>query len=172
MCKLFFGCPVMRLTYLEVDINNVGLIVQALLTSNGDSWDEKSAATAQAYQVSVISLSGFSGRLFIGTSPQLSTLSFEHAHSRHTAGFLADYLSHAHNIPRATCFILCSVVGVAAQTMLVQAQSVDALWNVSTAVGMSYGMVFALYPALALEYFGIRKFDEVRCEIGLTLVLL
>lgn len=49
-----------------LDINNVGSIVQALFAANGDGWDEKAAAGAQAYQVSVLSVSSFFGRLLVG----------------------------------------------------------------------------------------------------------
>lgn len=53
---------------MEIDINNVGSIVQALFAATGDGWDEKAAAAAQAYQVSILSVSSFFGRLMIGTS--------------------------------------------------------------------------------------------------------
>ncbi|KAF8601274.1 MFS general substrate transporter, partial [Ceratobasidium sp. AG-I] len=121
-------------------INNVGSIVQALFAASRDGWDEKAAVAAQAYQVSIISVSNSFGRLLIG--------------------FLADYLSHAYAIPRATCFILSSVLGVIAQSMLIRTESADALWKVSMTLGVSYGMTFALFTALVLEHFGISHFSQ------------
>ncbi|KAF8601273.1 MFS general substrate transporter [Ceratobasidium sp. AG-I] len=121
-------------------INNVGSIVQALSAANGDGWDEKAAAATQASQVSIISICSSFGRLLIG--------------------FLADYLSHSHNIPRATCFILCSVLGISAQAMLIQVDSADGLWKVSIALGLSFGTTFALYPALVSELFDIAHFSQ------------
>ncbi|KAF8601277.1 MFS general substrate transporter [Ceratobasidium sp. AG-I] len=133
-------------------INNVGSIVQALFAARDEKWDEKAAAAAQAYQVSILSVSSFFGRLIIG--------------------FLADYLSHAHAIPRAACFILSSVLGIVAQSMLVRVESADALWKVSMTLGMSYGTTFALFSVLVLEHFGITHFSQNCGVMAVAAVLL
>lgn len=67
MCKCFPRRRPRVLTFMGVDINNVGSIVQALFAANGDGWDETAAAAAQAYQVSIISVCSSLGRLIIGT---------------------------------------------------------------------------------------------------------
>lgn len=44
----------------------MGSIVQALFAVNGDGWNEKAAAAAQASQVSIISVCSSLGRFLIG----------------------------------------------------------------------------------------------------------
>lgn len=73
------------------------------------------------------------------------------------AGFLADYISHTHTIPRTSCLILSSLFGIVAQAMLTRVEAVEGLWKVSAVLGVSYGTTFALFPALVLERFGIGE---------------
>ena len=51
----------------DLDINNVGSISRSLYAHNNPEYDEAEAVRWQAAQVSVISLTNFGGRIFIGT---------------------------------------------------------------------------------------------------------
>lgn len=48
------------------DINNVGLIAQALIANGNPDYDDVKAAQLQALQVSTISIMNCSGRILIG----------------------------------------------------------------------------------------------------------
>jgi hypothetical protein len=50
----------------NIDINNVGSIVQALFASVGEGWSKQDAEKAQASQVGIISVCSFVGRFAIG----------------------------------------------------------------------------------------------------------
>ncbi|KDN36151.1 hypothetical protein RSAG8_11032, partial [Rhizoctonia solani AG-8 WAC10335] len=72
-------------------INNVGSIVQALFAV-GEGWSKHEAEKAQASQVGILSVCSFVGRFAVG--------------------FLADHLSHSHTIPRTSCLLLSSTIGI------------------------------------------------------------
>ncbi|KAG8696294.1 hypothetical protein FRC08_007252 [Ceratobasidium sp. 394] len=120
-------------------INNVGSIVQALFAVNSEGeWDEGTVQAAQAYQVGILSVSSFVARLSIG--------------------FLADYINHWHTLPRTSCLILSSIAGIVSQTMLTRVESTAGLSAVSGVSGISSGTIFALFPVLVLERFGLAHF--------------
>ncbi|KAG9094466.1 hypothetical protein FRC06_010778, partial [Ceratobasidium sp. 370] len=133
-------------------INNVGSIVQALFAVNGEGdWDEGMVQAAQAYQVGILSVSSFVGRLSVG--------------------FLADYINHRHALPRTSCLILSSIAGIVAQSILTRVESTAGLSAVSGVLGISYGTTFALFPALVLERFGIAHFAQNAGLVGIAAAL-
>ncbi|KAG8718261.1 hypothetical protein FRC09_012930 [Ceratobasidium sp. 395] len=133
-------------------INNVGSIVQALFAAdrNGER-NESAVQAAQAYQVGILSVSSFVGRLGVG--------------------FLADYINHTHTIPRTSCLILSSLAGIVAESMLTRVESTAGLSAVSGVLGVSYGTTFALFPALVLERFGIAHFAQNAGLMGIAAAL-
>lgn len=54
------------MTEYGTDINNVGLIAQALFANGNPDYDDVKAAQLQALQVSTISVMNCSGRILIG----------------------------------------------------------------------------------------------------------
>ncbi|KAJ1305540.1 hypothetical protein OPQ81_000545 [Rhizoctonia solani] len=98
------------------------------------------AEKAQASQVGILSVCSFIGRFAVG--------------------FLADHLSHTHTIPRTSCLMLSTAIGIVATSILLNVTDVNRLWVVSALWGVSYGTVFALFPALVLERFGIEHFAQ------------
>ena len=58
----------------DLDINNVGSMSRSLYAHNNPEYDEAEALRWQAAQVSVISLTNFGGRIFIGTALSISLL--------------------------------------------------------------------------------------------------
>ncbi|QRW20549.1 glycoside hydrolase family 35 protein [Rhizoctonia solani] len=129
-------------------INNVGSIVQALFASAGEGWSRREAEKAQASQVGIISVCSFVGRFVIG--------------------FLADHLSHNHTIPRTSCLLLSATIGIVAISLLLNVTDVSRLWYVSGLWGISYGTVFALFPALVLERFGMPHFAQNAGLMGIA----
>ncbi|KAJ1299468.1 hypothetical protein OPQ81_002531 [Rhizoctonia solani] len=79
---------------------------------------------------------------------------------RFAVGFLADHLSHTHTVPRTSCLMLSATIGIVATSILLNVTDVNRLWVVSALWGVSYGTVFALFPALVLERFGIEHFAQ------------
>ncbi|CAE6453879.1 unnamed protein product [Rhizoctonia solani] len=132
-------------------INNVGSIVQALFASVGEGWSRQEAEKAQASQVGIISVCSFVGRFVVG--------------------FLADHLSHTHTIPRTSCLLLSATIGIIAISMLLNLTDVNRLWVVSGLWGISYGTVFALFPALVLERFGMSHFAQNAGLMGIAAAL-
>ncbi|CAE6404215.1 unnamed protein product [Rhizoctonia solani] len=132
-------------------INNVGSIVQALFASAGEGWSRREAEKAQASQVGIISVCSFVGRFVIG--------------------FLADHLSHNHTIPRTSCLLLSATIGIVAISLLLNVTDVSRLWYVSGLWGISYGTVFALFPALVLERFGMPHFAQNAGLMGIAAAL-
>ncbi|CUA69470.1 putative membrane protein YMR155W [Saccharomyces cerevisiae S288c] [Rhizoctonia solani] len=131
-------------------INNVGSIVQALFAV-GEGWSKHEAEKAQASQVGILSVCSFIGRFAVG--------------------FLADHLSHSHTIPRTSCLLLSATIGIIAISVLLNLTDVDRLWIVSALWGVSYGTVFALFPALVLERFGIEHFAQNAGLMGIAAAL-
>ncbi|CAE6511736.1 unnamed protein product [Rhizoctonia solani] len=131
-------------------INNVGSIVQALFAV-GEGWSKHEAEKAQASQVGILSVCSFVGRFAVG--------------------FLADHLSHSHTIPRTSCLLLSSTIGIVAISILLNTTDMDRLWIVSALWGVSYGTVFALFPALVLERFGIEHFAQNAGLMGIAAAL-
>ncbi|KEP46973.1 MFS transporter, partial [Rhizoctonia solani 123E] len=132
-------------------INNVGSIVQALFAAAGDEWNKHDAEKAQASQVGILSVCSFIGRFAVG--------------------FLADHLSHSYTIPRTSCLLLSATIGIVATSILLSVTDVDRLWIVSATWGVSYGTVFALFPALVLERFGMEHFAQNAGLMGIAAAL-
>ncbi|CAE6479301.1 unnamed protein product [Rhizoctonia solani] len=131
-------------------INNVGSIVQALFAAVGEGWSKHEAEKAQASQVGILSVCSFIGRF--------------------TVGFLADHLSHTHTIPRTSCLLISATIGIIAISLLLNLTDVSGLWIVSALWGVGYGTVFALFPALVLERFGIEHFAQNAGLMGIAAV--
>ena len=64
------------ITPFNLDINNVGFMSRSLYAHNNPEYDEARALRWQATQVSVISLTNFGGRIFIGTAHSIPLLPF------------------------------------------------------------------------------------------------
>ena len=61
-------------TFFDLDINNVGSMSRSLYAHNNPEYDDAQALRWQAAQVSVISLTNFGGRIFIGTAHCISLI--------------------------------------------------------------------------------------------------
>ncbi|KAG8751375.1 hypothetical protein FRC11_009469 [Ceratobasidium sp. 423] len=130
-------------------INNVGSIVQVLFAV-GKGWSRHESEKAQASQVGILSVCSFVGRFGVG--------------------FLADHI-HTRTLPRTSCLLLSASIGILAISILLFTTDVNSLWIVSALWGVSYGTVFALFPALVLERFGIEHFAQNVGLMGIAAAL-
>ncbi|CAE7230296.1 unnamed protein product [Rhizoctonia solani] len=120
-------------------INNVGLIVQALLAAGNPDWDRADGSERQAAQVSIISLANAAGRLLIGLG--------------------ADHGKNKYDAPRSYFLVVTAIVAIASQVTLMYAEIPDHLWMTSGLLGLAYGATFGLCPVLTIEWFGIGHFS-------------
>ncbi|CAE6510726.1 unnamed protein product [Rhizoctonia solani] len=120
-------------------INNVGLIVQALLAAGNPDWDRADGGERQAAQVSIISVANAAGRLLIGLG--------------------ADHGKNKYDAPRSYFLVITALVAIASQATLMYAEVPDHLWMASGLLGLAYGATFGLCPVLTIEWFGIGHFS-------------
>ncbi|WIA43520.1 hypothetical protein OEZ86_009978 [Tetradesmus obliquus] len=123
-------------------LNNLGQIVVALGGAPGD----------QVVFVSIFAVGNAAGRLLMGMLPE---------HYLHTAG-----------TPR-THWLLATFAALSASTLAAAAAAHPGhLYLLSLALGLCYGGIFSLIPAIAADVFGLRHFAatysglQTACAIG------
>lgn len=121
-------------------INNVGSMTQALYARTAPVYDEIRASQWQATQVSTISIMNCLGRIFIGV--------------------IADSSKTFYNVSRPVYISLVSGLFVISQLVAYSITEVEDLWKASALLGLSYGSMFGLFPAVSIEWFGLAHFSE------------
>ncbi|CAL1713241.1 unnamed protein product [Somion occarium] len=119
---------------------NVGLISQALYANAVPTYDEREAAKWQSAQVSTVSISNCLGRIIIGV--------------------IADSSHHLMETPRSSYISFVALLFVISQTTAFAVNDVTGLWKASALLGLSYGSLFGLFPAVTIEWFGLPHFSE------------
>ncbi|KAG5220178.1 MFS substrate transporter [Salix suchowensis] len=136
------------------DINNVGVMSQALYVYNNMAYDDVKAQKWQAVQVSTISITNFAGRIIIGALRLSRRLPDPHFPS--SLGLISDITKVRFKLPRSYCLILVSSTLLASQYVATHIESIDSLWIASGILGLGYGSMFSLFPAMCIEWFGLR----------------
>ncbi|KZP07252.1 MFS general substrate transporter [Athelia psychrophila] len=121
-------------------INNVGSISQALFARGNPNYDEAIAAQWQATQVSLISITNFTGRVLIGMA--------------------SDYAKNNLHLPRSYCITLVCALFIISQAMAFSIDDITQLWKASLALGLAYGGLFGLFPSIVIDWFGLSHFSE------------
>ncbi|KAF5374217.1 hypothetical protein D9758_004666 [Tetrapyrgos nigripes] len=122
-------------------INNVGSMAQVLyIHENPTRYDDLEVSQWQATQVSVISLTSFVGRIFIG--------------------LLSDFAKAHFGLPRSHLLIVVTGTALCSQIVASQIILVAHLWRASALLGVAYGMLFSLCTSLVFEWFGLAHFSE------------
>ena len=117
-----------------------GYIVRALVFGNPNI-DPKSIGNIQSFQVGLISICSFAGRLI--------------------SGILSDFFTKSMRIQRLWMVFIASLFGLAAHLSIVFFISDPFhLWITSSLVGLSYGMTFGVFPTIVCDTFGIRHFSK------------
>lgn len=138
----------------SLDINNVGVMSQALYAFNNTAYDDVKAQKWQAVQVSTISITNFAGRIIIG--PLLLSHCLSDPHFLSSVGLISDITKVRFKLPRSYCLILVSSTLLASQYVATHIESIDSLWIASAILGLGYGSMFSLFPAMCIEWFGLR----------------
>lgn len=89
----------------------------------------------QSTQVSTISLTNFAGRIFLG--------------------LVSDFTKNKLSFPRSYCMVLVSFMMLVSQLVVQRIDDVGNLWSASVMLGLAYGSVFALFPSITIEWFGM-----------------
>jgi MFS family permease len=117
-----------------------GYIVRALAFGNSNI-DPESIGSIQSFQVGLISICSFAGRLI--------------------SGILSDFFTKSMKIQRLWMVFISSLFGLAAHLSMVYFISDPFhLWITSSLVGLSYGMNFGVFPTIVCDTFGIRHFSK------------
>ena len=126
---------------------------QALYGYNNPHYDEAKASQWQSTQVSSISLTNFSGRIFIG--PPFSHLSHLLS-SPSLIGLVSDLGKNRFGMPRSYSLTLVSFFFFVSQVATASINDIQNLWIASSLLGLAHGSVFSLFPTVCLEWFGMR----------------
>ncbi|KAH7890307.1 major facilitator superfamily domain-containing protein [Phlebopus sp. FC_14] len=121
-------------------INNVGTISRALYVNANPIIDELEASKWQAAQVSTVSIGNFSGRILIG--------------------MLSDLTRNKLRLPRAYCLCIVSFLFIVSQAFAMGVSTVTRLWVASALLGLAYGSLYGLFPAIMIDWFGLAHLSE------------
>ncbi|ODQ80679.1 hypothetical protein BABINDRAFT_160916 [Babjeviella inositovora NRRL Y-12698] len=117
----------------QMYIYSVGFVVTAQI-NNPHNRSATTQEAAQAIQVSLISICSFLGRL--------------------TSGPISDFLVHKMHAQRHWLVIAATVLLSVGQLLATRLDSIDSLWMVSSPVGLAYGFLMGVYPAIMADLFG------------------
>lgn len=125
----------------SIDADSHKIIRRLLQKMSGGAppGSDKMAAALQALQVSVISISSFSGRLI--------------------AGVLSDLIHKRYHIQRLWIVLVTIVFFSGGQLLIMNLQRADLIIIPSIIVGASYGLIFGTYPAVIADEFGTKTFS-------------
>lgn len=121
-----------------------GYIVRALITGNATPdagpLDAK-IQSVQALQVALISLSSFTGRFI--------------------SGFVSDVLTRHLELQRLWMVFFATLISLISNiAMAYFVKSASILWLISLIIGLSYGMMFGVFPTIVCDTFGIQHFSK------------
>lgn len=109
-------------------------------SNNSMITQEDSAASLQALQVSIISITSFAGRL--------------------SGGFVSDHLYKKYHIQRLNLIAVTIISLTIGQVSMILNENNIHLLNLSSVIiGMSFGFIFGTYPAIIADYFGTKTFS-------------
>jgi len=83
----------------------------------------------------------------------------------------ADLVKNRLHLPRSYCISLVAILFIISQIMAVLTDDVTDLWKASLALGLAYGSMFGLFPAIVFEWFGMPHFSENWGYLSLSPVL-
>lgn len=121
-------------------INNTGNNVGALWRKWDKKTSEKFIIQQETYQVSIISISSFLGRILSGIG--------------------SDVLVKVLKVSRLWCLALASIIYFVAQLSAIFIQNPNLLFLISAPTGLAYGFLFGCIPSLVSETFGIESLSQ------------
>jgi hypothetical protein len=73
-------------------------------------------------------------------------------------GFAADALHSRLHVPRSICIAILATGFLISQLLALSIERTEDLWKASTCLGLSYGMMFGIFPTVVIEWFGLGAF--------------
>ena len=73
------------------------------------------------------------------------------------AGLVSDFTKNKYGMPRSYCLTLVAVLFFISQVVTGSINDIAHLWIASALLGLAYGSAFSLFPAVCIEWFGMRK---------------
>ena len=114
--------------------------------------DERENVKWQIIQVSTLSIASCIGRVLIGSD--FSTVNAPQSSHFSRTGVVADFAKHK-GMRRVWCISIVATAFLVSQLVGLCIRDVKHLQYAVALVGTSYGMTFALFPTIAIEWFGI-----------------
>ena len=130
-------------------------MARALYAQGNPDYDPKQADIWQGSQVSAISFMNFSGRLLIGRYLVCCTALF--GSNLHSQGPISDIARSRLGLPRSYCMIPIAFLLLCSQLAVWNISRVESLWIASAMLGSAYGSIYAMFPNVCIEWFGMRK---------------
>ncbi|KAJ3209580.1 hypothetical protein HDU67_006063, partial [Dinochytrium kinnereticum] len=119
--------------------NNIGTVILSLFPPKTPTTDPSFQAT-QSLHVTILSVSGFAGRL--------------------ATGALSDHLASSSTffVRRAAWAPMPCIIMLLGSVMAMRVTAIEDLVAVSIVIGIAYGAVWTLVPVLVNEFFGSKRF--------------
>ncbi|CAN6660716.1 probable transporter Mch1p [Trichomonascus vanleenenianus] len=120
----------------------VGYCVRALMRFGEDDVqvDPGTVQSLQAFQVAIISLSNFAGRL--------------------VSGSVSDYIKKKYSAQRLWLIVAANAVMITANLRTIATTDVNSMWIMSLLFGFAYGLTYGVYPSIVSECFGMEHFSQ------------
>lgn len=83
-------------------------------------------------------------------------------------GIIADVTHSKLCLPRSWSLVFVASLCAIAQLGAARVEDVSGLWRVSATLGLAYGGIAGLYPALVIQYFGIGMPSKLTSSNHLT----
>lgn len=129
----------------------VGYCVRALARYSDMEHSPARVQTFQAIQVGLISVTNFGGRLL--------------------SGFTSDLLLHKYGLSRFWMLFAASSVMLIGNILALNLIHVHHIWVVSAVVGISYGLIYGVYPSIISDLFGMNRFSSNWGLVSITQVI-
>ena len=91
---------------------------------------------------------------------QVSLISIANCLGRIISGIGADLVKNRLSLPRTYCICAVAALFVFSQVVATRIEDVQHLWTASVLLGLAYGSVFAVFPTVVIEWFGLAHFSE------------
>lgn len=127
----------------QMYIYSVGYIVRAISQyGQTDPVSDNSIQGIQSFQVALISLSSFLGRII--------------------SGIMSDVLNHKLEVQRLWMIFGSCIVAISVHTIMATVMFTNSayLWPLSCLVGLSYGLAFGVFPTIVADTFGMYRYSQ------------
>lgn len=152
------NCPLICSGPSEVISQNLGAICEAFVPIRHQTWSEHAALQSRKRQIQIFSLLNTVSRLVFGALSDFTCPS--HSSDSHTTGSLSTQRKR-YSAPRLTYIQLSAAILFGASVFsAIFISSIDQIWVLSAASGISYGIVSCLGPSLISKVWNSADFGR------------